>query len=528
MPIEEASLKAVETAAQSLVESIRTLWESRDFTVERSSSWQRRRVETEASPNAQKLPRSGHVVRGSRHVEVRERGGTTTYGEDASVRSAVMETLFAAKQWPNRARGGHLAEAEEGIHRCYRQLAASLVATPQIVLLLSDARGWKTYDHAHYLEEFANDPMKLIDEEMLILLEPLEESFVAGGISSWREPSESSRWEAVATEFSNRLLELSTRRFHSYEAVAYLNAPLVDSYEPIDLGSLDPDSGERITIEAATDDDLSKAFREETWGSLPLGLARANTILTFRLSISVDASVDVYEATFPWAEHKVSLIVDVLRLVHEGDMGVAALRIFAVSPSTPNLRRTFAWNYEPGNAPLIPRRLAFSWPSSTALTDGEVSEIRRLIPLRMNPDQPKGLDVAFQRFRDSCERFHPDDPQQLLDIAIAFEALLLGDISDKELSYRLRLRGARWLESDLSSRKTTFGLLKRLYVLRSKIAHGEDFASAKEGDRNDLANTLGAAPRLLRRALRMSLEGKGSGRLSQAETGDWWKKIELS
>lgn len=526
--VDDAAVSAVETAAKSLVASIRRLWESPDFAVEQDSSWEDRRVETEASPDAQMLPSSGHIVRGSPHVEVRERGGTSNYRQDTSVRNAIFETLSAARRWPKDGRGGHVAAAEEGVHRDYQELAVALVATPHIVLLLSDALGWKTYEHADLLAKFANDPMKLIDGEMLTLLEPLEESFLAGGISAWRERSESSKWERVATEFSTRLQELSTRVAHSYEAVAYLNAPLVDSYQPIDLGSLGPDSKGRIAIRSATDDDLTKALRQEHWGPLPLGLARTNTLLTFPLSIPIDASVDSYESAFPWAEQKVRLVVDVLRLVYQGDMGVAALRIFAVSPTTPDLRRTFAWSYEPGNAPLIPRRLAFSWPASSSLTESEISEIKRLIPLRMNADQPKGLDVAFRRFRDSCERFHPDDPQQLLDIAIAFEALLLGDISDKDLGYRLRLRGARWLEADLSSRTATFDLLNRLYSLRSKIAHGDDFASGKEEDRNNLAITLQAARALLRRALRMSLEGQGPGQRSKVETGNWWKKIELS
>lgn len=112
----------------------------------------------------------------------------------------------------------------------------------------------------------------------------------------------------------------------------------------------------------------------------------------------------------------------------------------------------------------------------------------------------------------------------MLDIAIAFEALLLSDGGDKELSYRLRLRGARWLEQDLPSRQRTFDLLKLLYTLRSTIAHGEDLDTGNER----VAQVLREAPVLLRRTLRKSLDDDNApARLSKDAASARWKEIEL-
>jgi hypothetical protein len=229
----------------------------------------------------------------------------------------------------------------------------------------------------------------------------------------------------------------------------------------------------------------------------------------------------------PWAAEVVANVMDVLRIVHGGDIGVGALRVVPRSRHTPHIRRTYAWDYEPEVTPYLARRTAYGLPPAESLAPSEVDDIRRLLPKHLLGVQQKGLGVALQRFRDSYERHSPEDPQRLLDVAIAFEALLLNDGPDKELSYRLRLRGARWLHGAPEARRATFQLLRDLYGVRSQIAHGETLASLGLADRRRLAAVLRDAPVLLRQALRHSLEGRGPEGLEGEALQAWWRGIEL-
>lgn len=59
----------------------------------------------------------------------------------------------------------------------------------------------------------------------------------------------------------------------------------------------------------------------------------------------------------------------------------------------------------------------------------------------------------------------------LLLYTIALESLILSDGNAAELTYRLRVRVAHLLGQDTTSRREVFGLVKRLYEVRSKIVH---------------------------------------------------------
>jgi len=77
--------------------------------------------------------------------------------------------------------------------------------------------------------------------------------------------------------------------------------------------------------------------------------------------------------------------------------------------------------------------------------------------------------LAFRRFAYASDRYRPED--QIIDLMIAAEALFLPAQSD-ELSYRLSLRGAHFLQSEATDRLAMFRFLKRAYRVRSGIAHG--------------------------------------------------------
>lgn len=78
------------------------------------------------------------------------------------------------------------------------------------------------------------------------------------------------------------------------------------------------------------------------------------------------------------------------------------------------------------------------------------------------------LDLALRRLRSAYGRV--DEEDQLLDLSIAFEALLGDD--KNELSFRYGLRGALLLGSGPEERRRIRTAIKTMYALRSKIVHG--------------------------------------------------------
>ena len=78
-----------------------------------------------------------------------------------------------------------------------------------------------------------------------------------------------------------------------------------------------------------------------------------------------------------------------------------------------------------------------------------------------------GLDVAVRKFNELYQRRSLED--RIIDMSILLESTLLHG-QDRELRYRLALRGAHLLKSTRPT-KETFALLKKFYDLRSKIVH---------------------------------------------------------
>lgn len=81
------------------------------------------------------------------------------------------------------------------------------------------------------------------------------------------------------------------------------------------------------------------------------------------------------------------------------------------------------------------------------------------------------LRVAAARLNSAIRRASPVD--SAIDLGIALEAILLRDISDDrgELTYRLRIRGARWLGANPGERAVISQLLGDLYRMRSTAVH---------------------------------------------------------
>lgn len=81
------------------------------------------------------------------------------------------------------------------------------------------------------------------------------------------------------------------------------------------------------------------------------------------------------------------------------------------------------------------------------------------------------LRLAMQRLNSAMRRLTPVDAA--IDLGIVLEILFLHDIKGErpELTFRLRVRAARYLEADPQERHRVFNLLNDLYKARSAAVH---------------------------------------------------------
>lgn len=90
--------------------------------------------------------------------------------------------------------------------------------------------------------------------------------------------------------------------------------------------------------------------------------------------------------------------------------------------------------------------------------------------LQLDSDSQARLRVPLQRLNLAIRRYSIVD--SAIDLRIAMEAAFLDDLkNDGELSYRLRIRAARLLETDEQKRRDLYGTFGHIYELCSKAVH---------------------------------------------------------
>ncbi len=82
----------------------------------------------------------------------------------------------------------------------------------------------------------------------------------------------------------------------------------------------------------------------------------------------------------------------------------------------------------------------------------------------------KALNIAIKRFNDSFTRREVED--RIIDLMIAFEAMFLKESEKMELTFKLSLRTAIFLEDVDAERENLFEFMKKAYDTRSDIVHG--------------------------------------------------------
>jgi hypothetical protein len=119
---------------------------------------------------------------------------------------------------------------------------------------------------------------------------------------------------------------------------------------------------------------------------------------------------------------------------------------------------------------------ALSIVQETEVNDDAIAWVYRYLDLK--EDMRAVCDVAIERLNLARRRRSPGN--KAIDGAICLEALL-GDNDNTELTYKLKLRTALLLASDLGTRREIREAVADFYKLRSKTVHGRPSKASHSG-----------------------------------------------
>jgi len=488
-------------------------------------------IVTESNDEARLLPETQRPVRGADGVSVRV--ATLDIPE-----RAVRLMMRAEGEWhtyPPMAPDE--TELKEAVVATHRGLCRAVKATPKLHERIHLSGGYKTHsgDEARQLVAQKNDDETNWDITLRLAVGGrLQRALDDLGFDP-RNPEAFDRWEAAVAATVESVRALVERTHWTYDVVALLNAPPIDTDIPIPIADTALDGQDTtVTIEAASDKLLSR-FIDGPYnfaGSITgVYTSPVNSALRLRLALPVEAPEADYLAALGSAAELFARIVDVLRLVYTGDLGIVGVEPVPVDFDAPAIR-SFNAGHNPTFAGILPRRTFFFQRSTTPLSEKEVAELRAMLPLYLDGSHGvEGLDIAVRRYRDSRERHRPGDPESLLDLTAAYEALILNDGGQGELSYRLALRVARLSGGSFEDRHIIFEILRGMYGARSRLAHGATLDSMKQIDRERVQAALDLGPAIFRWIVRHFLVGEGPSHLRNRGQGraltHWWRSVEL-
>jgi hypothetical protein len=123
--------------------------------------------------------------------------------------------------------------------------------------------------------------------------------------------------------------------------------------------------------------------------------------------------------------------------------------------------------------------------------------------------------IALERFCDAVDRTRADEA--LVDYWIACESLFGEDVEIGELTYRLSLRIAHFLDSNPTERERIRAVIKEAYRVRGRLLHG-----ARKTNPTELTEQTLAMKEITKRAISRCLEDHFQSR------GDMIQRIESS
>lgn len=519
----------------SLIQAMDSLWKIIDLNRVRFLD-DVKDVTTQTKGEVYRLPKSGAPVRGLPGVTVSRENHKLT--EREYIRDRIEDTLYGPKEWQRTMLSGELIEKWDQVVEKANPLYDVIRTIPKLRYRIGDWLGAKTYESNELDARVAANVEALKHQEIAFLASVLSAALAADGYSVPRklpfgidEPLEGemkgaiNNADVIATDAVERIEAIAARTQNHYDVVVALNAPVVDSEHPlplIDVALAQTQVG--LTIGRVSDELLTRLYRHNKG----LSLDRINLTISFRNDIGVNENVGAYETVYSYASRVAENVVDCLRIVRKEDIGVMAIEVLPIEDGMPLVRSTLEARYDPSHAPSLPHRFVYEVAPAAPLNDTELNTVRELMREMPRVTETEGLEVALRRFRSSCDRYVLDDPERLLDMAFAFEALFLNDGGDnKDLSYRLRLRTARFLDDDIDTRLETFGIMNEFYGIRSKIAHGEALDLGSQAKKDKLRRCQDRVPELLRRSLAKMIRGDGPQGVEKADQSEWWQRLEL-
>ena len=504
-----------------MCESLSILWADPNFRIYsyHSPYVRRSRAVTTTSDQAVMLPRTMRPLRGTEGVEVGSVDRDRTRADD--VRELLLESF---RSWSD-AGSSDVEQKRAALHHALASLNEYVDQSNALRYRLYGAVGYKTFSPEAMEKHREKHRRDSTIEFWLSFVPVLAEALVDEGFDP-RERSAFERWSASADNVVGRLGLLAERADYDYEVRIFLNGPAIDSLEDVIIAELALGAEPvQVCLAYATDVLLDPLVDYTVFE----GFNKVNTVVRYRTKVSVEADERPYLQRYADASEVAELCVDVLRLVRcKEDIGVLALEIVELDSLTPKIRKTWANRYQPDLARYQPHRFDFGPPSTVALTDAEIERLRGAISSLLGVQGNfKGLKYALRRCRSSVERYAPSDPERLLEYAIALEAIYLNDIGTdrEELSYRLRLRAARFLATSFAERNELFVTLRDLYKLRSRVAHGESLERLGPKDRIILEKVLDRGPVIVSESVLRILENPG-GAIPSGQL-EFWRRVEL-
>lgn len=506
-----------------LLEAIKNYWKLINYEVDQplySWSVSSKNVRTEWDADALLLPITQQPIRGIQGTSVNKIDKVKS-----KVYLLLEKALKPLENWELQYKSEEVISAKKLIDSYLDELMVELDQLPNLNARFFESLGYKHFEP----DELPNVLSRMESSHKRIVTIIALEKIFSKELQRVGYSGESEIQLHVIQDFLtnvvSRLTEIANREYNHYKVTIFLNSPLIDKKEDISLGETDFDG---IKIEPYIGYANDEILSEFTSLDPNAEVSYINTVCSFDLQIKVGAEVYAYLYIYELAGKVAERLVDSLRLICNQDIGVLGLEVIPQISFAPSIRKTLENRYQKELAPIFPKRFHYQLSSFEPINDEEISNLVTIFSQDWNENLVKGIDIAIKRFRSSVEKYIPDDPEKLLDLAIALEAIYLNDGDNKELTYRLSLRASRLLAESFDERYEIFKVIRDLYKYRSKVAHGETLDSLKRSDAERLSKVLETVPKILSLSIIKMLLGHGPNGLKDPDRiAEWWSRLEL-
>ena len=528
--IPESDWDSVREAVELFVMALALAWNDPTFSISQEPHWFRRtdwKLTTTAPDDlsATRLPKTGFLIRGVPGTKV----ATDPREHMTSVRDAV------------RAATGSYLHGDEAFAKRVRDAQTILRHAVGHSKSLLQAVRLYAYgpDGAWKLQEVEQSPNQIFPAYMLeaAQLEDLvaavleRRGITATNLSVLRFENAA----AIATETVAAMRDALKVTHFGFAVIALLNGPPIDAAEWLAMAGSWYDRPFRVMVGYPTDQLCSAVMSRvgEPGLFLPDHLGALNCYVRLEYEVPARISSDEMTAVNLAAGEYVRRTVDVLRVLHEDDIGIVYLAGFPAGQNYQD-RETFVPPFSehfperPNMMYRTPMRRIFDPPSGTPLSKELLDRFGELFDTwALKQSMISGLPVAMERLRGIYDRYSPEETGRLVDAVTALEALYLPEGATGELKYRLITRAAWFLApraEDIDLRTTVARELGEIYDARSSLVHtGRLTAKQKRRDRR----MADRAVVLLRSTLLQFLRTQFGAGVNAKTLGEQWMQVTM-